>query len=414
MTTTALGASPTLSDSPRTPLPVAEGVRHRFPGLSDGWLRFDGPAGTLPVDTCIEAMRSYLASPDPANLGGAFAASARTGELVDSARAVVGHLLGAAPDEVVFGANATTLLFAFTRAMSQQWAPGDRIVCTRLDHDANVSPWLLAARDAGAEVAFLDVDPVSGQLDLEPLESLCADGRTRWVAVSGASNLTGHAPDLARIVAVAHAHSARVLVDGVARVPHLPTDCAALDLDALVTSPYKWYGPHAGILVARHGLLREVEPYRVRPADHVGPPRWETGTPAFETIAGVKAAAEFMLEADIAAVAAAETQLLVRLQGGLEDIAGVRVHCPPATDQRAPTVIFTIAGMSPLAVAQELAAHRIAVWSGDNYACELIDALGLRAGGGAVRAGIVRHTTEGEVDALLAAVAAASATVASG
>ena len=384
-----------------TVLPVGEAVRHRFPGLADGWVRLDGPAGTLPVDTSIAAMADYLSSPDVANTGGSFAASVATDALLRRGREVVGRLVGADADEVVFGPSSTALLMSFTRALAQDWGPGDRIVCTRLDHDANVAPWLLAARDRGAEVAFLDVDPADGTLDIEPLESLCADGRVRWVAVSGASNLTGHAPDLPRVVAIAHDAGARVLVDGVARVPHLPTDAAALGLDALVTSPYKWYGPHAGILVARGGLLRSVEPYRVRPADYVGPMRWETGTPAFETVAGVAAAAEFMLETDLAAVAAAELALLADLQQGLESIDGVRVHAPPVGPGRAPTVIFTVRGLHPDDVAARLAARRVAVWSGDNYACELVDALGLRAGGGVVRAGIVRYTTPGDVAELL-------------
>ena len=389
----------------REGLPVGAAVRHRFPGLSDGWVRLDGPAGTLPVDTSVEAIATYLRSPEVANTGGTFHASVATGDLLDRARGTVGSLVGAEADQVVFGPSSTALLMAFTRALAQSWAPGDRVVCTRLDHDANVAPWLLAARDVGAEVAFLDVDPVTGVLDLDPLEGLCSDGRTRWVAVSGASNLTGHAPDLARVVATAHAQGARVLVDGVARVPHLPTDAAALDLDALVCSPYKWYGPHAGVLVARHGLLRDVEPYRVRPADYVGPMRWETGTPAFEAIAGIAAAAEFMLEADLAAVAAAEHDLLVRMQTGLDSLDGVTVHGPAADPGRAPTLVFTVAGVHPDDVAARLAARRIAVWSGDNYACELVDALRLRDGGGVVRAGIVRYTTEQDVDALLEAVA---------
>jgi len=386
-------------------LPVAEAVAHRFPGLRDGWVRLDGPAGTLPVDTSVDEMHAYYSSTHQANLGGFFDASHRTEVLVDATRAVVGRLLGVQPEEVVFGQSSTALTFAWTRALARGWAPGDRVVCTRLDHDANIAPWLLAARDAGAVVEFLDVDPVHGVLDLDPLEALCADGRTRWVAVSGASNLTGHAPDIAAVVGVAHAYGARVHVDGVARVPHLPTDAASLDVDSLTTSAYKWYGPHAGVLVARGGLLSTVEPYRVRPADYVGPPRWETGTPSFEAIAGVKGAAEFMLEADLAEVSAAETVLLGRLQGGLEALEGVRVHGPAVGPDRSPTVIFTVQGRHPDEVARHLAARRVAVWSGDNYACELVDVLGLREGGGAVRAGIARYTTPADVDALLDALA---------
>lgn len=379
--------------------------RHpRFPGLSDDWIRFDGPAGTLPVDTCTDAIAAYMRSPEPANLGGDFGASRRSDDVVDRARQAVARLVNAQPDEVVFGPSTTNLLFAFTRALSREWAVGDRIVCTQLDHDSNVAPWLLAARDVGATVEFLKVDPVDGTLDVEPLADLCADGRTRWVAISGASNLTGHAPDLARATDLAHAAGARILVDGVARVPHLPTDVAALGVDALTTSPYKWYGPHAGALIVRNDLLRTIEPYRVRPADYDGPPRWETGTPQVELLAGVTAAAEFMLETPIADEAARETELLAHLQGGLLGIPGVTVHGPAVSPDRAPTVVFTIDGRDSGDVARALAERRIAVWAGDNYAFELVNALGLRDRGGVVRAGIVRYNTADDVAALLAAV----------
>lgn len=379
-------------------------LRDRFSGLSDGWTRLDGPAGTLPVDTCVDAIADYMRSPAPANLGGSFAASHESDAVVAGAREAVARLVGAEPDEVVFGPSTTNLMFAFTRALSQQWEPGDRIVCTQLDHDSNVSPWLLAARDVGATVEMLEVDPVDGTLDVEPLKDLCADGRTRWVAISGASNLTGHAPDLARATAIAHEAGARILVDGVARVPHLPTDVAALGVDVLSTSPYKWYGPHAGCLVVRDGQLASVEPYRVRPADYVGPARWETGTPQIELLAGIRAAAEFMLETPIAEECERETRLLALLQEGLHEVPRVTVHGPSVSADRAPTVVFTVDGFSPAQVDEFLAERRIAVWHGDNYACELVDALGLRASGGVVRAGIVRYTVEDDVLALLAAL----------
>ena len=379
-------------------------VRARFSGLSDGWVRFDGPAGTLPVDSSVDAIADYMRSPAPANLGGSFASSIASDAVVTHARETTARLIGVQPDEVVFGPSTTNLMFAFTRALARHWVPGDRIVCTQLDHDSNVAPWLLAARDAGATVELLKVDPVDGTLDVEPLKELCADGRTRWVAMSGASNLTGHAPDIARATAIAHEYGARILIDGVARVPHLPTDAAALGVDVLSTSPYKWYGPHAGVLAVRNNLLREIEPYRVRPADYDGPPRWETGTPQIELLAGIAAAAEFMLSTPLVDEAARETRLLALLQEGLHEISGVTVHGPSVTPDRAPTLVFTVAGHTPEEVDRYLADRRIAVWHGDNYACELIDALGLRAGGGAVRAGIVRYTTADDVATLLAAL----------
>ena len=379
-------------------------VRHRFPGLSDGWVRFDGPAGTLPVDTAIAAMHEYLTSPAPANFGGAFAASQATTAMVAEARADVGRLVGADADQVIFGASSTALVFHYTRSLARTWKGGERIVCTQLDHDSNITPWVLAARDAGAEVAMLPVAPRDGTLDLADLERELARGGVAWVALTGASNLTGFAPDLRTAVRLTHDAGARLHIDAVARAPHLPIDVNGWGVDSLVTSPYKWYGPHAGVLVLQPELLHGVEPYRVRPADYDGPERWETGTGQFEVMAGVGAAARFMVEQSWDVVTKAETALLERLEDGLRAMPGVVVYGPPAAEGRAPTTIFNLTGRSPQDVAEALAQRRIAVWSGDNYACELVDALGLRAGGGVVRAGVVRHTNEEDVDALLAAV----------
>ncbi|HEY5014440.1 MAG TPA: aminotransferase class V-fold PLP-dependent enzyme [Acidimicrobiia bacterium] len=379
-------------------------LRHRFPGLVDGWVRFDGPAGTLPVDTAIDAMHGYFSSPAPANVGGAFEASIRTAAMVDEVRASVGMLFGAEGSQVIFGASSTALMFAYTRALARTWSGGERIVCTQLDHDSNITPWVLAAHDAGAEVTMLPVDPRDGSLDLADLERALGGGGVAWVALTGASNLTGFAPDLPAAAALAHAAGARLHVDAVARAPHLPTDVNGWRIDSLVTSPYKWYGPHAGVLVLQPEILTGVEPYRVRPADYPGPERWETGTSAFETIAGIGGAAAFMVEHPWDAVTAAETALLERLERGLRALRGVTVHCPESPVGRAPTTIFNVEGRAPDQVAGALADRRIAVWSGDNYACELIDALGLRARGGAVRAGVVRHTTVDDVDALLDAL----------
>jgi selenocysteine lyase/cysteine desulfurase len=193
-------------------------------------------------------------------------------------------------------------------------------------------------------------------------------------------------------------------VDAVARTPHLPIDVNGWGIDSLVSSPYKWYGPHAGILVLQTDLLRRVEPFRVRPADYEGPDRWETGTKAFEVIAGIEGAVEFMAEHSWDTVAVTETALLDRLEMGLRAIGGVTVHAPAPSAERAPTTIFNVDGRDPMWVASALADRRIAVWSGDNYACELIDALGLRARGGAVRAGIVRSTITDDIDALIGAI----------
>jgi cysteine desulfurase family protein (TIGR01976 family) len=349
-------------------------------------------------------MHVYMSSSAPANIGGAFEASLRTSAMVDEVRAGVGGLLGAEASQVIFGASATALVFAYTRALARTWKRGERIVCTQLDHDSNVTPWVLAARDAGAEVTMLPVDPVDGSLDLADLERTLADGAVAWVALSGASNLTGYAPDLHAALRMIHDAGARLHVDAVARTPHLPIDVNGWGIDSLVSSPYKWYGPHAGILVLQTDLVRRVEPFRVRPADYEGPDRWETGTKAFEVIAGIGGAVEFMAEHSWDTVAVTETALLDRLEMGLRAIGGVTVHAPPPTAERAPTTIFNVDGRDPMWVASALADRRIAVWSGDNYACELIDALGLRARGGAVRAGIVRHTVTDDIDALIDAM----------
>jgi len=203
---------------------------------------------------------------------------------------------------------------------------------------------------------------------------------------------------------MSHAAGARVHVDAVARAPHLPIDVNDWGVDSLVCSPYKWYGPHAGILVLQPDLLSGVEPFRVRPADYEGPDRWETGTKAFEVIAGIGGAVDFMVEHSWDAITVAEAALLDRLETGLRATPGVTVHAPPPASERAPTTIFSLERRDPAWVASELADRRIAVWSGDNYACELIDALGLRARGGAVRAGIVRHTTIDDIDAIVDAM----------
>ncbi|MDQ1517362.1 MAG: hypothetical protein QOE80_3192, partial [Actinomycetota bacterium] len=297
-------------------------VRERFPGLTEGWARFDGPAGTLMVDTAIEAMRSYLSGPGTANVGGCFDASVRTGEVVDRARATVARLLGASADSVVFGANMTTLTFAFTRAVARAIGPGDEIVCTQLDHDANVTPWVMAAADRGASVRFAELDRDTGRLPVDAVERVLTD-RTRWVAVTGASNLIGSMPDIAAITKAAHAAGARVFIDAVHLAPHRSIDVKAIGCDVLVTSPYKWYGPHAGALVVDPELLDTLEPYKVRPAADKGPRRLETGTPSFEAIAGAEAAAQFLLDTGMDAIADQERAVFASLLAGLTSMKHV-------------------------------------------------------------------------------------------
>jgi cysteine desulfurase family protein (TIGR01976 family) len=372
--------------------------RARFPGVGDEWARFDGPAGTQMVDTAIDAMSDFMRSGENANSGGFFAASAACTGLVADARHCVGALLGADPEGIAFGANMTTLTFALTRAVARDWAAGDEIVGTRLDHDANVTSWRLAAADRGAVVRLAEFDTRTGRLDPDAVVALIGP-RTRWVAITGASNALGTIPDLAPVVAAAHAAGARVLVDGVHLVPHVPVDIVAMGCDAFVTSPYKWYGPHAGVLWLAPDLRDALGPYKVRPAPDVAPGRWETGTPSYEAIAGIRAAAAFMLEAGVDAIGRHEQTCFRPLLRELLEMDHVTVHGPQDLDARTPTVCFSVAGHAADTVATHLASRRIAVWSGNYYAVETMASLGLP--GGAIRAGVSCYTTEGEVARLL-------------
>jgi cysteine desulfurase family protein (TIGR01976 family) len=371
-------------------------MRGRFPGLADGWARLDGPAGTQVVDTAITAIRDQLADGASANTGGFFAASRATAAMVASTRAVVGRLLGADPSGVVFGANMTTLTFAFSRAVARTLAPGDEIVCTRLDHDANVTPWVRAAEARGARVVMAPFDPATGRLPTEAVTSRIG-GRTRWVAITGASNAIGTIPDLAPVIAAAHTVGAKVFVDAVHLVPHRRLDIGVLGCDVLATSAYKWYGPHAGMLWIEPGLLAALDPDKVRPAPDAGPARFETGTPAFETLAGVRVAAEFLLEVDVDR----DAQVFAPLLSGLLGMPHVSVWGPHDLGDRTPTVAFTVARHHPDAVAARLADARVAVWSGDYYAVEVMKSLGLAGSGGAVRAGIACYNAAADVDRLL-------------
>ena len=379
-------------------------LRPRFPGLRDDWARFDGPAGTQMVDLSIQAMVGWAQSGMNANTHGAFPQADACDELLDRARATVGLLLGADPAGVSFGANMTTMTMALSRAVEQTLRPGDRVVGTRLDHDANVSPWRIACERSGAEHVLAGFDPTTGVLDPADVIALI-DERTRWVTVPGASNLLGTAPDLAPIIAAAHDVGARVFVDAVALAPHRRIDIAALGCDALATSPYKWYGPHAGVLWCEPSLLDGLPIAKVRPAEDAGPRRFETGTPSFEAIAAVEGAARFLLEEGMDRVAAEEMSLFASLLDGMHGIPGVHVWGPATIAGRVPTLAFTIGGHSSEAVAAHLAADRIATWAGHSYAVEVVDHLGLAASGGVVRAGVVRYITQDDVNRLVESVA---------
>jgi cysteine desulfurase family protein (TIGR01976 family) len=378
-------------------------LRHRFPGVANGWARFDAPAGTQMVDTSITAVGDWMASGSTAASGGAFAAAQDCSDLLDRARRAVGTLLGADPEGVSFGANMTTLTLATSRAVGATLRPGDRIVGTRLDHDANVTPWRIAADAAGAEQVLAPFDPGTGRLDPQSVIDLI-DEHTRWVTLPGASNLLGTVPDLAPIIAAAHDAGALVFVDAVALAPHHRIDIATLGCDALVTSPYKWYGPHAGVLWMRPDLRDDLPWAKVRPSPAVGPGKPETGMPNFEGIAGVEAAARFLLEEGLDNVAEYEREVFAPLLDGLAAMDGVTIWGPTDLTDRTPTVAFTVSGRSPAEVSQALAADEIAVWDGHNYAVEVVDHLGLADSGGVVRAGLARYIDPDDVTRLLTAV----------
>ncbi len=378
-------------------------LRHRFPGVRADWSRFDGPAGTQMVDSAITAMSEWMASGNTASNGGPFAAAEECQRLMDRTRVTVGQLLGADPNGISFGPNMTSLTFAVSRAIGATLRPGDRIVGTRLDHDANITPWRRAAEAAGAVHVLAPFDPVTGQLPPENVIELI-DERTRWVTVPGASNLIGSTPDLAPIIEAAHQVGAHVYVDAVHLAPHRRVDIAELGCDALVTSPYKWYGPHSGLLWMRPELMEGLPIFKVRPATDHGPGRIETGMPNFEAIAGIDAAARFLIEEGMDRIGVAEAEVFAQLLDGLHSIEGVRVWGSQSLDGRVPTAAFTIEGVHPAAASQALGAKGVAVWDGHNYAVEVVDQLGLAGSGGVIRAGVVRYVEQPDVDRLLTVV----------
>ncbi|MEP7113650.1 MAG: cysteine desulfurase-like protein [Ilumatobacteraceae bacterium] len=378
-------------------------LRHRFPGIGSEWARFDGPAGTQVVDSAITAMSEWMASGNTAANGGPFAAAEECQRLMDRTRAAVGQFLGADPNGISFGPNMTSLTFAVSRAIGATLQPGDRIVGTRLDHDANITPWRLAAEGAGAEHVLASFDPATGQLPPENVIELI-DDHTKWVTVPGASNLLGSTPDLAPIIEAAHSVGANVYIDAVHLAPHRRIDIAELGCDALVTSPYKWYGPHSGVLWMRPELLEGLPVFKVRPASDHGPGKLETGMPNFEAIAGIEAAARFLIEEGMDRVAAAESRVFSLLLEGLQSIDGVTVWGSQTLESRVPTAAFTIEAVHPAEASKALGAAKVAVWDGHNYAVEVVDQLGLADSGGVVRAGVSRYVEAPDVDRLLTVV----------
>jgi cysteine desulfurase family protein (TIGR01976 family) len=374
-------------------------VRARFPALASGVAFLDAPGGTQCPQSVIDAIARYLRESN-ANLGGAFAASRRSDELVAEAHAAAAGFLGCRSEETVFGANMTTLNFALTRALGRTLAPGDEILVTRLDHDGNIAPWLELARDHDLRIRFGEIREDT-TLDLEDVERKLT-GRTRVVAFPLASNAFGTTTDAVRIAELAHDAGALAWADAVHYAPHRPIDVVALGVDVLLCSPYKFFGPHLGLAYGREELLRSWRPYKVRPAaDEPAGSRFETGTLAHELLAGFVAAVEYVADVGWDAIQSHERALGRRFLDGLPE--SCTLYGLVTMDDRVPTFAFRLDGVAPREVAERLADRQIAVWDGDYYAVEGMERLGLQPDG-AVRAGFVHYNTFEEVDRLLAAL----------
>jgi cysteine desulfurase family protein (TIGR01976 family) len=361
----------------------------------------------------IDAMVHYLSTCN-ANHGGAFATSRASDAILDSAHRAAAALLNApSPDEIVFGQNMTTLTFHLSRSVARTLRPGDEVLVTRLDHDANVRPWLLSARDAGATARFVDVHPEDCSLNLDDLRRQLS-GRTRLVAVGAASNAVGTVNDIKAITTLAHAVGTRVFVDAVHFAPHGPIDVQDWGCDFLACSAYKFFGPHVGILWGRRDVMAELGPYKVGPAPDTPPGCWMTGTQNHEGLAGVAAAVEYLAEIGggdlrraMTAIREYEQGLARRLLGGLGERPRFKVWGitdPARLAERVPTVSITAAGCPPPALARHLAEREIYTWDGNLYAVELAERLGLEGKGGFLRIGLVHYNTAAEVDRLLAAL----------
>ena len=399
-------------------------VRAQFPALTlteagKPLVFFDNPGGTQVTSGVIDAVSDYYRQSN-ANIGGAFPTSRRTDAVLHDARAAMAAMLNATEEELVFGPNMTTLTFHLARSIGETLKPGDEIVLTNLDHDANVTPWLdLAAQ--GAVIKFVDFDPADCTLDPAAFQAALSD-RTRLVAITNASNAVGTIPDVAALIRMAHAVGAWTFVDAVQYAPHGSLDVQALDCDFLACSAYKFFGPHAGILFGKAAHLRQLTPHKVRPAKDTIPYRWETGTQNHEAMAGIAAAVHHLqqigerfgdaggdtpraaLVAGMNAIGAYEHELAAHLLQGLVQIPDLRLYGltdQNRLDERVPTFAFTWPRLTPRATAEYLGAQGICCWSGNYYALRLMERLGLEAQGGAVRIGLAHYNTVEEIDRLL-------------
>ncbi len=411
-----------------------EWIRAQFPALSQAEgghsvVFMDGPGGTQVPGAVIDAIAKYMTTSN-ANSHGHFTTSRRTDAMVAEARQAIADLLGCTGSEVIFGANMTTLTFAFSRAIGRALQPGDEIVVTRLDHDANVSAWM-ALQERGIKIRTVDIQVADCTLDLAHLQTLLNE-RTKVVAVCYASNAVGTINDIAKISQLAHEVGAWVYVDAVHYAPHGFIDVRALDCDFLTCSAYKFFGPHLGILYGKRELLDRLSPYKVRPSSNESPDRWETGTLSFEALAGTIATIHYLAKLGrhcqpgvatqreaigvaMAAIGHHEQTLVKYLISNLLEIPGMRVYGitdPAHFDQRTPTVAIRLPGQTPAEIAQALGDRGIYTWHGNFHALNLTERLQVESLGGFLRIGLVHYNRLEEVQYLLDALQDIAAPVA--
>jgi cysteine desulfurase family protein (TIGR01976 family) len=397
----------------------SDSVRAQFPALrrmvnGEPAAYLDGPGGTQVPQRVIDAMSGFMLR-GGSNHGGLFVTGRETDATLEAARAAMADLFHANANEVAFGQNMTSLTFAFSRAVSRTWQPGDEIIVTWLDHDGNIAPWFLAAEDRGVQVRWLDINPADGTLRYDLLPDLLNE-KTRLLAITWASNALGSITQMQRVVPVAHAAGALVYVDAVHYAPHDLIDVQAIDCDFLVCSAYKFFGPHTGVFYGKCDLLDSIRAYKVRPAPADPPEKWETGTQSFESLAGVCAAVDYLgslgegssrrarIVDAMTAIKAHGEMLSQRFLEGARDVPGLRVY--GITDlkrlhERTPTFAVTLAGYRPDEVARLLGEQGIFVWNGDYYAVAPMERLGVLDKGGLVRIGFTHYNTEAEVDRVL-------------
>ncbi|MFL2871519.1 MAG: cysteine desulfurase-like protein [Pirellulaceae bacterium] len=404
---------------------LVQSCREQFPALSrefngEPLVYLDGPAGTQVPQRVIDAISGYLGHCN-ANHGGHFPTSHDSDEILHQSHQAMADFLGASdPDEVVFGPNMTTLTFAFSRAIAQKWNPGDEIIVTRLDHDANVSPWVLAARDAGVTVHYVDIRHEDVTLDTDHLQSLLSE-KTRLLAIGHTSNSSGSINPVKEVTGWAHAVGAEVFVDAVHHGPHGLIDVGDIGCDYLACSAYKFFGPHIGIIWSHREILESLEAYKVRPSANTIPDKWMTGTQNHECLAGTTAAVDYLadlgrtLHSDeplnrrqalctaFSAIRDYENKLAIQLIQGLTQIDGIKIHGITDSDrvhERVPTVTITHNEITTTELAKQLGSRGICAWHGNYYALQITEALGLEPEG-MIRLGLVHYNTAQEVDRLL-------------